>query len=279
MVPSIWLLSHDAIVLLTAFFVYLRSVDISTADYTRYSKIAAITMKFRCPADCDQVGCQKMKLLKRVCKGGTVYDSCGCCQSCAKRYLEKCGGHRDCYGKCGPGLYCYPETARKNEIGVCKHIPRQPEPRNSNMVEMCQPRCTPEFCSKWPDAVCSAVDNVIIERSCQQPCQHTVCQACYFKTKREPPCRKCARDDFNCMKGFARCLKKDTCTRHKFPCEPHQRKRSDGRFVCKVPACLWGAQLFTKCLVVCNVPNVKDDCWSWMKACHCRFKKCLSVWR
>lgn len=66
-------------------------------------------------------------------------------------------------------------------------------------------------------------DNVIIERECQKPCQHTVCQACYFKTKREPPCPRCAFDDFQCMAKFAKCVRKDTCTRHKYPCEPHQK--------------------------------------------------------
>jgi len=66
-------------------------------------------------------------------------------------------------------------------------------------------------------------DNVILSRKCQQPCQHTVCQACYFKTKREPPCPRCSTDDFQCMKKFSKCVRKDTCTRHKYPCEAHQK--------------------------------------------------------
>ena len=55
-------------------------------------------------------------------------------------------------------------------------------------------------------------------RSCQAPCQHTTCQACYFKTKDEPPCRKCSTNDFDCLKKFGKCVKRELCTRAKYPC-------------------------------------------------------------
>ena len=65
--------------------------------------------------------------------------------------------------------------------------------------------------------------NRLIERSCQKQCQHTSCQACYFKTKRESRCSKCATDDFKCMLTFSKCVRREQCTKHKFPCEPHQK--------------------------------------------------------
>lgn len=201
----------------------------------------------KCAADCSQIKCNHFKTLKRFCRWGTVSDHCGCCQVCALGPNEECGGPSDVHGKCGPGMHCFPENRHPSQTGRCIPNPVCPLPSNfthfrrGNLVEvMCMPKCTPDFCSKCPNSLCSAIDNVIISRKCQAPCQHTVCQACYFKTKREPPCPRCAYDDFQCMVKFAKCVRKDTCTRHKYPCEPHQKKRSDGRFVCKVPACLNG---------------------------------------
>ncbi|XP_057309925.1 cysteine-rich motor neuron 1 protein-like isoform X1 [Hydractinia symbiolongicarpus] len=202
-------------------------------------------VQLKCPADCSRMLCGKLKILKSLCRAaGTVYDTCGCCQVCAKAADENCGGQEGIYGKCGRGLYCFLPNHRIQDMGRCRPIPKRPPSQSftlqiENSVEVkCKPRCSQDFCSKWPDAVCSATDNVVIRRTCQQPCQHTVCQACYFKTKREPPCPKCATDDFGCMKRFSKCVRKDACTRHKYPCEPHQKRKSDGRFVCKVPACL-----------------------------------------
>lgn len=202
----------------------------------------------KCPSDCSHVLCNKYRQLKKFCKAGTVYDPCGCCQICAKGEHEECGGHHGMYVHCGAGLYCYHSYGYEKRHGHCRRIPKRPVLRtlprrmDNSLTVTCEQKCTPEFCSKWPDAVCSAVDNVVIARNCQRPCQHTVCQACYFKTRREPPCSRCGRDDFDCMRKFSKCVRKDTCTRHKFPCEPHQKKRSDGRFVCKVPACLGDVQ-------------------------------------
>jgi len=206
-----------------------------------------LTNLVKCPLDCSGVFCNRYKYVKRTCTSGTVYDSCGCCQVCAKGADQLCGGIQDIYGKCGPGLYCdISKTISEmpiGNIGYCKVTPKHPVERSfairlHNSVDIeCKPKCTADFCSKWPEAVCSSIDNVIISRTCQQPCQHTICNACYFKTKREPPCPKCTHDDFECLKAFSKCVKRDTCTRHKFPCESHQRRKSDGRFVCKVPAC------------------------------------------
>jgi len=198
----------------------------------------------KCPQDCSQMLCNKFRQLKKFCQAGTVYDRCGCCQICAKAEHEKCGGYHGMYGQCGGGLYCYHSYSKENRVGRCRVIPKRTPLRtlprrlyNSVHPSTCERKCTPEFCSKWPQAVCSAIDNVVIPRTCQRPCQHTICQACYFKTRREPPCTRCAHDDFDCMRKFSRCVRKDTCSRHKFPCEPHQKRKSDARFVCKVPAC------------------------------------------
>lgn len=224
--------------------VYFYCIIIITGVcYSRYTATFANNW-IKCPVDCSRVMCNHHKTLKKFCQYGTVYDHCGCCQICALGPDQVCGGLGDLYGKCGPGLYCFPADRHPSQTGRCIPNPICPVASNfthlmGNLVEvMCMPKCTPDFCSKCPDSICSAIDNVIISRRCQQPCQHTVCQACYFKTKREPPCPKCLLDDFQCMKKFSKCVRKDTCTRHKFPCEPHQKKRSDGRFVCKVPACL-----------------------------------------
>ena len=66
---------------------------------------------------------------------------------------------------------------------------------------------------------------------CQSKCQHTSCSACRFVTT--PSCRKCKQDDFRCMKRFGKCVRKDTCSRRKFPCKEKYSKVSDHLF-CKI---------------------------------------------
>ena len=65
----------------------------------------------------------------------------------------------------------------------------------------------------------------MVKRDCQKKCQHTSCQACYFKTKRESPCPKCLTDDYSCMKKFSKCIRAETCTRQKHPCKAHKKVR------------------------------------------------------
>ena len=59
---------------------------------------------------------------------------------------------------------------------------------------------------------------------CQSKCQHTSCSACRFVTT--PSCRKCKQDDFRCLKKFGKCVRKDTCSRRKFPCKEMYAKVS-----------------------------------------------------
>lgn len=60
-------------------------------------------------------------------------------------------------------------------------------------------------------------NNAIVSNDCRGECQHTGCSACYFQEV--PRCQKCARNDFKCLAKFAKCTKKTTCTRNKYPCK------------------------------------------------------------
>ncbi|XP_057309973.1 uncharacterized protein LOC130647973 [Hydractinia symbiolongicarpus] len=204
---------------------------------------ASINSVLKCPDDCSRLMCMKGRHLKKICKNGIVYEACGCCRTCAKGEGDICGGPMDMYGKCGERLMCYPPKVKPGDLGTCQPIPNKPpQSREKNgktkvYEKKCHPKCTFEFCSKWPNSICSALDNAVIDRSCQRKCQHTHCQACYFKTKRESPCPRCATDDFECMKTFASCIRHETCTKHKYPCEAKQKRKIDGKFICKVAPC------------------------------------------
>lgn len=63
---------------------------------------------------------------------------------------------------------------------------------------------------------CSKVAEV--SQSCQSPCQHTSCQACNFES--EPKCKACQKDDFRCLKRYGKCVKRQYCTKRKYPCKP-----------------------------------------------------------
>ena len=102
----------------------------------------------------------------------------------------------------------------------------------------CQPACTPEFCRQNKNAVCSATyvflsflygfcsivswfwhsDNTLKTQSCHGQCQHTSCQACRYEA--ELGCEKCRKDDFNCLRKFGRCMKREVCkARKQYPCK------------------------------------------------------------
>jgi len=57
-----------------------------------------------------------------------------------------------------------------------------------------------------------------MKRECHGSCQHTSCQACSWVDP-EPDCGACLPDDIHCIKRFAKCIKRSTCTRSKFPCK------------------------------------------------------------
>ncbi|KAK3096485.1 hypothetical protein FSP39_000609 [Pinctada imbricata] len=111
-----------------------------------------------CPS-CEKIHCRIKKLSKLRCKGGTTRGICGCCPTCAKVEGERCGGDFAYLGKCDVGLYCKMETPKyvgREPDGVCQLVPVQiqdaPVRRGG-----CRPRCSPEFCTIYPRAICSAV--------------------------------------------------------------------------------------------------------------------------
>lgn len=61
-------------------------------------------------------------------------------------------------------------------------------------------------------------DVVDLKRECHGSCQHTSCQACSWVDP-DPDCGACASDDFRCIKRFAKCIKRNFCSRQKFPCK------------------------------------------------------------
>ena len=65
-------------------------------------------------------------------------------------------------------------------------------------------------------------DNADKKQDCQGDCQHTSCSACRF-VQESTDCVKCRKDDFSCMKRFAKCAKKRYCSKSIFPC---RRKKS-----------------------------------------------------
>ena len=97
-------------------FVFISSVIyISTTEAFDWE-----FFRFKCPSDCSVLPCTKMKILRTRCRGGTVYDICGCCQRCAKLEREACGGYRDAVGTCDVGLHCHVKKKRRFGLGKCK---------------------------------------------------------------------------------------------------------------------------------------------------------------
>eukprot|EP00105_Crassostrea_gigas_P035671 XP_019919819.1 PREDICTED: uncharacterized protein LOC105320919 isoform X2 [Crassostrea gigas] len=121
-------------------------------------------------------------------------------------------------------------TAIKKGLVVPFHIQDSPRP-----APKCRPMCSPKFCRQHPRAVCSAIKVAEVSRSCQSPCQHTSCQACRFES--EPKCKACQKDDFRCLKRYGKCVKRQYCTKRKYPCKPQYSRKQEGRFQCDVPRC------------------------------------------
>ena len=86
----------------------------------------------------------------------------------------------------------------------------------------------------------SCRDNADKKQDCQGDCQHTACSACRFVHDSDD-CVKCRQDDFNCMKRFAKCMKKKQCTKSIFPCRrktsvsKHQKQHFIKMLVIGVP--------------------------------------------
>ncbi|XP_061193985.1 uncharacterized protein LOC133202224 [Saccostrea echinata] len=191
----------------------------------------------QCPA-CERIHCSPRKPSQLTCKGGTSTGICGCCPTCAKVMGERCGGDFNYLGKCDRGLYCQIQDPQKftdrqpegNCVLVPSHIQDAPKPH-----QKCRPKCSPKFCREHPRAICSAIKVADQSRDCQFPCQHTSCQACRFIA--EPKCKSCLKDDFRCLKRYGKCVKRQYCTKRKFPCRKQYNKKQEGRFQCGVPSC------------------------------------------
>ncbi|CAD5118232.1 DgyrCDS6953 [Dimorphilus gyrociliatus] len=188
-----------------------------------------------------------MKCMERklTCRGGKVKGICGCCDKCAKVLNENCGGVYYYLGKCDKDLVCKPliKTRRRKlwpGKGRCvRKVKRErkqsDEPGNDS--QQCRPKCSPEFCRKRPRAICSATGGVaLFERTCSSQCQLTSCRACYYEE--EASCSKCSPEDYKCLRRFALCIKKKTCTRKRYPCQIRRTPIGPRKlFRCHVPDC------------------------------------------
>ncbi|XP_071964831.1 cysteine-rich motor neuron 1 protein-like isoform X2 [Antedon mediterranea] len=199
--------------------------------------------ELKCPP-CNEVHCSPRKASKLKCPGGVTTGVCGCCPVCAKQEGEKCGGTHNYMGKCDAGLECVEveDTTPNNEPytlkgGICKRNLQMRD--EANRVSGCQPKCTPDFCAENPKSICSAINNADVKMDCQGECQHTSCMACEFVSS-EPECGRCKKDDFRCMRQYAKCLKKHVCEK-RFPCGLGSEEGHDfqnGKFQCRVPHCI-----------------------------------------
>ncbi|CAD5121785.1 DgyrCDS10262 [Dimorphilus gyrociliatus] len=193
---------------------------------------------------CNRVKCAEVNL---SCKGERTKGICGCCDKCAKVIGENCGGVYYYLGKCNQGLYCKPLIKKKNRLrkkwpekGRCvrfitKSRRQLDEPFKD--THQCHPKCSPEYCRKRPRAICSAKSGIaLFERECSAPCQLTSCRACYHES--ESTCNKCSPKDYKCLRLYAVCIKKMTCTRKRFPCRIKRTSVGPKKtFKCHVPQC------------------------------------------
>lgn len=224
--------------------------DLQSADTSE-------SQELKCPP-CDRIHCSLRKARKlQRCKGGIVKGVCGCCLVCAKLDGQRCGGGLNIYGTCDKGFNC--RLTNNSTEGVCVEKnkgprslalrsgpPKSPKARAQQDDTAsslwgkgyCRPACTPEFCLENPNQICSAHGVSSSEVfPCQGDCQHTSCHACQFF--RDTSCTKCRQDDWKCLRDFGKCVKRETCTRTKYPCKtiPFNMYESPGEFRCQVPSC------------------------------------------
>ncbi|XP_067664624.1 insulin-like growth factor-binding protein 7 [Haliotis asinina] len=204
---------------------------------TVISLLVSVCDGMQCPT-CDKIHCSPRKASRLKCKGGITTGICNCCPACAKLEGQKCGGDYNYLGKCDKGFYCKPHKKtiigfiRKDPVGTCQRGPQA----DAGFSGFCRPKCSPQYCRRNPKAVCSASDAAEVRRDCHGDCQHTSCNACTFQ--REPECPVCRKDDFRCLKKFGKCIKKQTCSRKRYPCKWRKLKTPEkGKFVCQVPQC------------------------------------------
>lgn len=199
--------------------------------------VVTVGWGLQCPP-CERIHCSPREASQLTCPGGVTTGICGCCPTCAKVVGERCGGDFNYLGKCDKDLYCQIQNPQKytdrQPEGQCVTVPFhiQDSPRPA---PKCRPMCSPKFCRQHPRAVCSAIKVAEVSRSCQSPCQHTSCQACRFEW--EPKCKACQKDDFRCLKRYGKCVKRQYCTKRKYPCKPQYSRKQEGRFQCDVPRC------------------------------------------
>ncbi|GFT55728.1 IGFBP N-terminal domain-containing protein [Nephila pilipes] len=171
---------------------------------------------------------------------------CDCCNVCAKLEGEECGGQHNYLGKCDKGLECesqepriinFMRNGKVNTYIIGKGICKKALPKIYHSQEICKPKCDPEYCIKNPRGICSAKENAEAFRKCHGLCQHTSCRACKF-LESEQQCTACAKDDFQCIRDFGRCIRKDACKSKTYPCgKQNFIRRFEDRFQCQVPFC------------------------------------------
>ncbi|XP_013782340.1 uncharacterized protein LOC106466591 isoform X1 [Limulus polyphemus] len=206
-------------------------------------------LDLKCP-ECWQLHCWPRRTSQLRCKGGLTLGVCNCCPVCAKQEGQTCGGENNYLGKCDLGLQCEPQTPeiyhyRKNDIhqiytitkGTCKKVPPDQLPAQEAHSLFCEPKCSSSFCLQNPRAICSARYNAEKKQECQGACQHTSCRACEFVEG--STCTKCSPDDFRCLRRFGKCIRRDSCSKKKFPCRAkYFQADGAGKFLCKVPECV-----------------------------------------
>lgn len=200
----------------------------------------------RCPP-CNQIYCDTSDPKALDCLGGVSTGVCGCCPVCARLAGQSCGGDLSYLGKCDRGLVCrkspgpaaYVFPTQREPAGVCvKEASKTHDQADAAPRRKCRPRCSPQFCTRRPRAICSARSVAKTQMTCQGNCQHTSCRACAMEEEVE--CVKCLGQDFRCLKQFGRCVARKRCRGNtgRRACKKAKFKESPGRrFVCEVPDC------------------------------------------
>ncbi|XP_067143785.1 venom protein 302-like [Centruroides vittatus] len=100
----------------------LRLLTFLLVSVCLYSVVVSLSCR-----PCDKSACTPVK--EADCPVGISFDSCGCCQRCARNVGEKCGGPWKVHGKCGNGLVCVkppppegvnPSLYEFNSKGTCQ---------------------------------------------------------------------------------------------------------------------------------------------------------------
>jgi len=143
--------------------------------------------------------CEKEKCTKVVCRnGGVVKDACNCCDVCAKKVDQKCGGLFNLAGRCDNGLAC---VVRKHGIIV-------------NDETMKPGRCEPAACGSLSCPKyysCSVVNNRAV-CECPRHCKNSGQKVCGISTGREYD-NECEVRKYECKKKINIPFKHGPCKR------------------------------------------------------------------